>query len=94
MLVSYYLALRMMNESPFNVVKKHRPTLLFRGIVGVCSNALAITSLKLITMTKAAVIYWTAPIFTAIFAHIHLHERIAPFDWVACFMAFFGILIM
>ena len=51
-------------------------------------------AIRLISLTKASVIYWTIPIFTAIFANWHLHERITPFDWAAVFVAFAGILIM
>jgi drug/metabolite transporter (DMT)-like permease len=48
----------------------------------------------MISLTKASVLYWTAPIFTAIFAKIHLKERITQFDWYAAILAFVGIFIM
>ena len=65
-----------MKQSIFLLPKKHRTTLVFRGVIGVLSNTFMITSLRLIHMTKSTVIYWTIPIFTAIFANIHLKERI------------------
>ena len=48
----------------------------------------------MIALTKASLIYWTCPIFTAIFAGVHLRERITQYDWVAAFLAFFGIVLM
>ena len=94
MAAAYYLAMRSQGQSPFNVPPKHRGTLLFRAVVGITSNALQVASLKLIALTKSSVIYFTFPIFTGLFAHWHLGERLSPYDWVACFMAFLGILII
>lgn len=48
----------------------------------------------MIALTKSSMIYWTIPIFTAIFANIHLKERITSLDWIAVFLAFAGIVIM
>ena len=94
MILSYYSFLRYQKESPFNVPAKHRGTLVFRGVMGITSNALQVTSLKMIALTKSSVIYFTFPIFTAIFANWHLKERITSYDWLACFLAFTGILII
>jgi drug/metabolite transporter (DMT)-like permease len=94
-LLVYYLALRYLGFSPLDCVpKKFRTTLVLRGIVGIFSNAFQITSIKIIALTKASLIYWTCPIFTAIFAGYHLNEKITPYDWSAAFIAFIGIIIM
>jgi drug/metabolite transporter (DMT)-like permease len=93
--IVYYIALKKMGKSPYECIpKRFRTTLTLRGIVGVFSNAFGITSIKMIALTKSSLIYWTCPIFTAIFAWLHLNEKITSYDWAAALIAFSGIIIM
>ncbi|TNV76672.1 hypothetical protein FGO68_gene12186 [Halteria grandinella] len=94
MFLAFTFAFSRLKESPFNLPRQHRWTLAFRGFFGVISNMLSITAIKLIALTKSQVIYWTIPIFTAVFANKFLGERITQYDWAAVFLAFSGIILI
>eukprot|EP00347_Sterkiella_histriomuscorum_P016511 403352903 len=79
---------------PIFVKKEHRLTIILRGVIGVSSNTFSITSLLFIPLTKSSMIYWTLPIFTAIFARVFLNEKLTKYDWIATILAFVGILVM
>ncbi len=50
--------------------------------------------MNFITFSEATVIFWSNPVFTAIGARFYLGERLTNYDWIACFVAFFGILMV
>ena len=65
-----------------------------RGTVGVLANCLFNMSLLLIPLSKASVLFWTSPIIVALLGRVFLKEKLTIFDWVACFLAFLGILLI
>ena len=68
MLLLKLSAMSFKNVDPFHVILKHRLAFILRGVIGVISNTLAMTSLLFIPLTKSTVLYWTLPLFTGIFA--------------------------
>lgn len=94
-IIIYAIWMKSLGVVPFyDVSKDLRTTLVLRGIFGFTTNTLQITSIMLISLTQSSVLYWTIPIFTAIFANVFLDERITVFDWIATVLAFIGILII
>ena len=57
-------------------------------------NLSFLVSLLYISFSKASVLYWTCPIFTALMSKFYLNERLSYFDWVAAITAFIGIIII
>ncbi|MBU1989267.1 DMT family transporter [bacterium] len=77
---------------------KHRggkPFLLFfRGFMGFSALLAYFYNIANIPLGDAATFSKTAPIFTAIFAWIFLHEKITFKGWIAVFIGFLGILFI
>lgn len=48
----------------------------------------------MIDLSKAAVLFWTNPMFTALFAYYFLGEKITPFDWAAITLMIIGIVVI
>jgi len=46
------------------------------------------------SLTKATILFWTNPIFVALYSRIFLKERLSIFDWVAIFLAFIGVVLL
>jgi drug/metabolite transporter (DMT)-like permease len=53
-----------------------------------------LTSIQLLELSKAAVIFWTNPMIIAVIAYLTLKERLTKFDVLAIILAFFGILLI
>jgi drug/metabolite transporter (DMT)-like permease len=66
---------------------------MLRGIFGFGGNIFAVTSFKLIPLTKATVIINTNPIFIGIFGVLLLKEQISGFDVAGIFVTFMGVVI-
>lgn len=45
-------------------------------------------------LSKAAVLYWTNPMFTALISSIWLKEMLSLVDWAAIFVSFAGIIVI
>ena len=71
-----------------------RTTYVFRCIGGMLSNLTYLFSIKFISFSKATVIVYTCPVFTAVFGNIFLNEKLSIYDWSAVFIAFSGILMI
>ena len=76
-------------------VPKHlRVTVLLRAMAGFGGLAGSFTAIKLTSLSKANVLFWTNPIFTALYARIFLKELLSYYDWAAIVIAFFGIVLL
>ena len=76
------------------VPKDLRVTLFLRCLTGGICNILYFTSIQLIEVSKASVLFWTTPMFTAIFCYIFLKEQISKYDWGAIVLIFIGVVII
>lgn len=65
-----------------------------RCVLAMVSNVAYLISMNFISFSEATVIFWSNPVFTAIGARYYLGERLTYYDWVACFIAFVGILMV
>jgi drug/metabolite transporter (DMT)-like permease len=59
------------------------------GFLGISGYYLAI---KYTDLSKAAVLYWTNPMFTAAITYIWIKESLYLVDWIAIFVSFLGII--
>jgi drug/metabolite transporter (DMT)-like permease len=78
----------------FPVPKQVRGTFIARCVLAMTSNVAYLISMNFISFSEATVIFWSNPVFTAIGARYYLGERLTNYDWVACFIAFIGILMV
>ncbi|CDW78650.1 membrane protein [Stylonychia lemnae] len=89
-----YANMRYQKIDTFSMSKEAIPTLILRGTIGVCANICFNIALQLISMSKASVLFWTNPIIIAILGRVFLKEKLTYFDWIACFLAFIGVLLI
>jgi len=59
--------------------------------MGITGYYLAI---QYIDLSKAAVLYWTNPMMTAVIAYFWLHEAVSCVDWIAIGCSFTGIIFI
>nr|WP_299892041.1 DMT family transporter [uncultured Lacinutrix sp.] len=71
-----------------------RKLLVLRSVFGFISMVLFFSSLKLISMGSAVSIRYIAPIFAIVFAVLILKEQIKKVQWLACVIAFLGVVII
>jgi len=64
------------------------------GFTGFCGITGYFLSIQLVDFSKAAVLYWTNPMITALISYFWLREAISFFDWVAILCSFTGIIII
>ena len=94
LLVFVLANMKWLSIDPFSIPVKARKTLLMRGVIGMIANCLFNMSMQLIPMSKASVLFWTSPIVVALLSRAFLKERLSLFDWLACFLAFLGIVLI
>ena len=92
--VLYLLSMKFTNLGFFPIPKDIRKAFIIRCIAGCMCHVCLMMSFNYISLTKASVLFWTSPVFTALLANQILKERLTVFDWAAVFVAFSGILIM
>jgi drug/metabolite transporter (DMT)-like permease len=63
----------------------------FSGFIGITGYYLAI---QYTDLSKAAVLYWTNPMFTALISACWMRETISFIDWMAILASFAGIIII
>lgn len=73
---------------------KKSKLLVLRGIIGVTAMSLVVYSIKHMNLADARVIFYTSPIYTAIFGRIFLKESITKFDIVATLLSLIGIVLI
>jgi drug/metabolite transporter (DMT)-like permease len=89
----WYLQKKNPKDDIVKIPKEARLPLMLRGIFGFGGNIFAVTSFKLIPLTKATVIINTNPIFIGIFGVLLLKEQISGFDVAGIFVTFMGVVI-
>jgi hypothetical protein len=78
--VATFIICKIKGTNIFDIAEEHRNPLIIRAITGSVANILS----------RAAVLFWTNPIFTA----YSLKEKISPYDWGAIIFMLLGILVM
>lgn len=94
MIVLQLFTMKYLKEDLYPIPKKVRFTYIVRCVIGMGGNLLYLLSLRFISVSKASVIAWTNPVFTAVMARYYLNERLSNYDWAAVYIAFFGILMI
>lgn len=74
MIVYEYFFIKGMGYDHMAVPKDLRVTVYLRALAGFGGLAGLYTSIKFTTLSKASVLFWTNPIFTAVYARIFLKE--------------------
>ena len=94
MVIMNYVWMRAIHRDPFTVPRGLRITLILRnftGFIGITGYYLAI---QYTDLSKASVIYWTNPMFTALITACWLKEMIHFVDWLAILASFAGVIII
>ncbi len=72
-----------------------RPFLLFfRGMMGFLALLAFFYNIAHISLADAMTFSKTAPVFTAFFAYLFLHEKMNIYGWMALFIGFAGIVLI
>lgn len=74
--------------------RRSLPLLLLRGFLGSGALLLYFRSISLIEFSNAALLCYTSPIFTAIFASLFLGEHLTRRAVLACAVAFAGVIMV
>ena len=89
-----YIFMKMFGQDQLAVPKETRITLFMRAIVGFGGVAGYYTAIKMTSLSRASVLFFTYPLFTAINARLFLGESISYYDWMAIVFAFIGIVML
>ena len=89
-----YIFMRISKIDHMGIPDDLRPTVFLRAIVGFGGIAGYFTAIKLTSLSKASVLFFTNPIFTALNARLFLKESLSYYDWMAILFAFFGIILL
>ena len=81
------------SKDVFNVPKEARKFLGLRGAFGYFGNILGNTAMQLIPLAKYTVLFYTNPIFIALFGWILLKEKITNYDIIGIMATFIGVYI-
>ena len=68
--------------------------LILRGVFGFTAVIAFFYNMTTISLAEAMIFSKTAPIFTAFFAFLFLHERLNLYQWMAIFLGFFGMVLI
>ena len=82
------------NQDHFKVPPNLRITIILMGLMGFLGITSYYLSIQLIDFSKAAVLYWTNPMVTALITYFWLGEAINFVDWIAIACTFAGILFI
>mmetsp|Transcript_35083 Transcript_35083/g.26196 ORF Transcript_35083/g.26196 Transcript_35083/m.26196 type:complete len:138 (+) Transcript_35083:133-546(+) len=94
MIVLNFGWMKLVEKDPFQVPQGLRYTLILRsftGFIGITGFYLAI---QYTDLSKASIIYWTNPMFTALISACWLKEVISFIDWLAILTSFGGIVVI
>lgn len=94
LIVLYYGMLRSLRQDLFKVPEDLRISLIWLGFLGFMGITGYYLALQYIDLSKAAVLYWTNPMFTAVITYFWLRESISFIDWIAIGCSFAGIVLI
>ena len=89
-----YFFIRTSKEDHMCIPSDLRVTVFLRGLTGFMGLAGLFTAIRYTTLSKASILFWTNPIFTALYARIFLKESISYYDWASIFLMFFGVILL
>jgi drug/metabolite transporter (DMT)-like permease len=93
-IVFEYSMIRSLKKDHFKIPENMRNTFILRNITGFVGTTSYFVAIQYTDLSKAAVLYWTNPMFTAVIAYIWLKESLTLIDWGAIFTSFAGIIII
>ena len=68
--------------------------LVLRAVTGVTAMSLMVYSVKHMPLADARVIFYTAPIYTALLGHIFLKESMTKFDLIVTLLSLAGVVLI
>ena len=77
-----------------DVPPKYRNIIVFRAIIGYFGVQGMWASVNYMPVGTAACIFFTLPIWTALWAFIFIKEKISKFEIVSVFTAFIGVVLI
>jgi len=94
MILFEYVFIKWSGGDHMETKKELRLTILLRGVTGFIGLACLFTAIQLTSLSKASCLFWSNPIFTALYSRFFLSEKLSNFDWVAIFVCFFGVFLL
>ena len=89
-----YVMLKWSKKDQFKVPSGIRVTFVLRCITGFLGTLGYFIAIQFVELSRAAVLYWTNPMFTAVISYLWLKESLSLIDWGAILASFCGILII
>lgn len=94
-IISLLIMLYFLRKHNFSIGHGGKPFLLiFRGIIGTFGIMATFYNVAHVDLSTAFTFHKTAPIFTAIFSSILLHERLSSKTWFGILIGFFGVVLI
>jgi drug/metabolite transporter (DMT)-like permease len=72
----------------------NKPWLFIRGLVGMFSLLSFFYAIKLLPLGTAVTIGNLVPLFTLLFAHLFLNEKVKLFSWLTFIISFAGVVLL
>lgn len=68
--------------------------MFWRSVFGYIGLVGLYVALEFTSLTKSTVLFWSMPVFTALYARCFLKETLTSYDWVALILAFAGMVLL
>lgn len=93
-MVGCYAFSKVMGYDMFVIEKRNRRDMFWRAFWGNFGLVGLYTALEYTSLSKATVIFWTLPLFVALFAMCMIKEKLTVYDWTATLISFFGMILL
>lgn len=93
-IISLVLSLITLKRAKVPFLGKNRKMLFLRGFFGAIALTLFFTTLQVLPLASASLIFYIGPLTTALFAMIFLKEKIYPVQWLFFLISIVGVAMM
>jgi len=94
MMVMNYFFVRSFGVFVMDVPKEYRNIIVFRALIGYVGIQGLWASVKYMPVSTASCIFFTLPIWSALYAFVFIKEKLSWYDIVLLISAFIGVLII
>jgi len=94
MMVMNFIYVRSQGVFVMDVPKEYRNLLVFRALIGYMGIQGMWVSIKYMPVSVANCIFFTMPVWTALYAFIFIKEKLSWYDFMLIFLAFAGVIII
>jgi len=94
MMIMNYFFVRGFGVFVMDIPRKYHRLIVFRAIFGFMGIQGMFSSVKYLPVSTASSIFFTVPIWSAIFARLFIKESITVYDYISLLTAFTGVLVI